>query len=402
MLKIFFNPNNNGVFKMKKLLQSFFIVFLLFSSAEAQLITIDAQRDAFYDGLTGPDDGKIFFPSRCYLSDVGPGPENGNEDLSGIVWSCWEYPYLYYYAEITDDTILCNNDAFAGSNWSNDKIEIKYDPDPTMADVSGGVVQVGLSALDSVATNGLPPAQLLGAVDNINQDNELQLPNGTLYVSTTDDFARRKTDDGYILEFRIHLDYINKGGRNLPIDVIDNGVPFGATINIADNDSISRRDMLQWSAGHIDQAWSFPRYQGSVTLLGDNKIKYEAISPNDPNIVNDSAQAWYYNPFSSIEPNPISNIPGDFNLLQNYPNPFNPSTVIRYVLDKSDNVSLTIYNVVGDVVRNLLSDQSHSAGTYEVKWDAKDNKGIAVSSGVYFFQIKQGPNIVTRKMILMR
>jgi hypothetical protein len=384
---------------MKKLLFSSFFALLLFSSASAQLITIDAERDAFYDQLTGPDDGKIFIPARCYLEDVSPGgplggPEGGDADLSGTVWSCWEYPYLYFYTEIKDDTVIVNNATSSGSQWQNDKIELKIDPDPTQADVSTGVIQAGITALDST------DAEAPTAVDNLTQDNELQLADGTLYVPTPEDYARRMTDDGYVLEFRIHMDYLNKGTRFFPAP--EEGLVFGMTINIADNDSAARRDMLQWSAGHADQAWSFPRYQGSVTLLADNKIKYEAISPNDPTIINENAQDWYYTPFDFVDERQIGDVPVAFNLMQNYPNPFNPTTVIRYDLEKETTLSLTVYNIAGEAVRYLISNQPRRVGSHELVWDGTDEKGIQLPSGVYFYQIKSNSAIVTKKMILLR
>jgi len=388
---------------MKKLIHSLLFLFLLIGTANAQLITIDGDRDAFYDGLTGPDDGKIFMPSDCWLRDVSSAPpEGGNADLSAVVWACWEYPYLYFYAEINDDTIRVNNSSSSGSQWSNDKIELKIDPDPTLPDVSTGAMQMGVTALDTIPTNGLPAAEDPAAVDNLDQDNELQLPDGTLYAPIPEDFARRILPGGYAVEFRIHLDYLNKNDRQLPAP--EEGLVFGATINVADNDLTARTHMLQWSAGHEDEAWSFPRYQGSVTLLAENKLKFEAVSPNvgQDTIINENAQEWYYNPFDFVEDKQISTVPAKFELMQNYPNPFNPSTVIRYSLQKEDVVSITIYNITGEVVRNLLSNQSKSPGTYEVVWDAKDNNDMHVNSGVYFYQLKSGTGIMTRKMIIVQ
>ena len=387
---------------MKNLLlfSTIFVLFLI-GSATAQLIKIDGQKDAFYDQLTGPDDGKLYMPAACYIPSIGPYPSGGNADISGIIWTCWDNQYLYYYAEVTDDTVIDNNASSSGSQWSNDKIEVKYDPDPSLPDEQTGAIQTGLSALDTIPTNGLPAAEAKGAVDNIDQDGELHNYDfgDSVWHATRDDFARRKLDHGYALEWRIPFNFLNKGDRLFPGAAA--GTVFGTTINIADNDSVSRTDLLQWSAGHVDEAWSYPRLQGQIQLLADNKVSYVATSPLDPSIVNDSAQAWYYQPFTDVK-EPNNSIPGRFSLLQNYPNPFNPSTNIGYNLGKTENVTLIIYNITGEEVKTLVPNVIQGAGNYHVTWNGKDNNGREVSSGVYFYRLKYGTEMVTKKMMLLR
>jgi len=88
-------------------------------------------------------------------------------------------------------------------------------------------------------------------------------------------------------------------------------------------------------------------------------------------------------------------------LSQNYPNPFNLATTIRYQLPKESEVSLKIYNILGQEVRTLV-DQVQRASTYAVNWNGKDNKGRDVASGLYFYRIQVGHFKQTQKMILMR
>ncbi len=88
-------------------------------------------------------------------------------------------------------------------------------------------------------------------------------------------------------------------------------------------------------------------------------------------------------------------------LQQNSPNPFNPETEIRFVLKKPGTVKLTIYNLLGEEVRDLLS-ASLTPGTYTVRWDAKDNKGLNAGSGIYFYQLRADQVIETRRMVLLR
>lgn len=94
-------------------------------------------------------------------------------------------------------------------------------------------------------------------------------------------------------------------------------------------------------------------------------------------------------------------IPSKFFLSQNFPNPFNPETNFNYHLPNPVNVSLKIYNILGQEIRTLVN-QFQQAGTYAVRWDGKDNYGKAVSSGVYLYSINAGLINVTKKMMVVR
>ena len=91
--------------------------------------------------------------------------------------------------------------------------------------------------------------------------------------------------------------------------------------------------------------------------------------------------------------------PDHFELLQNYPNPFNPSTSIRYNLPQAADVSLTIYNTLGQPVRTLVHARQ-GGGAYEVRWDGRDADGRGVGAGVYLYQIETESWRQTRKMVL--
>lgn len=94
--------------------------------------------------------------------------------------------------------------------------------------------------------------------------------------------------------------------------------------------------------------------------------------------------------------------PDEFSLTQNYPNPFNPTTQINYALPRSSQVTLTIFNVLGRKVRELVRKRRQPAGIHTVEWDGKDDSGTAVASGVYLYRIKAGDFVKSRKMILVR
>ncbi|MCI0694086.1 T9SS type A sorting domain-containing protein, partial [candidate division KSB1 bacterium] len=92
-----------------------------------------------------------------------------------------------------------------------------------------------------------------------------------------------------------------------------------------------------------------------------------------------------------------ANAPVKFLLSQNYPNPFNPSTTIRFELAKNSPVTLKIYNTVGQLVATLLDAKPFTPGKYTVSFDAGN-----LTSGVYFYQIKAGNVVETKKMLLVR
>ncbi len=94
-------------------------------------------------------------------------------------------------------------------------------------------------------------------------------------------------------------------------------------------------------------------------------------------------------------------IPSEFVLRQNFPNPFNPSTQIFYSLAEATEVELTIYNVTGQKVRTLVN-EFQTAGQKSNVWNALDDRRTAVSSGVYFLQLRAGVFQEMKKMILMR
>ncbi|MFH2050818.1 MAG: T9SS type A sorting domain-containing protein, partial [bacterium] len=105
--------------------------------------------------------------------------------------------------------------------------------------------------------------------------------------------------------------------------------------------------------------------------------------------------------FSAGEANPpgfqfFETVPDKFTLFSNYPNPFNPTTTIRYDIPKASQVTLTIYNMNGQVVDKLVN-QKQEPGFYSVNWDARN-----VSSGVYFYQIQADSYVKTQKMVLIK
>jgi hypothetical protein len=94
-------------------------------------------------------------------------------------------------------------------------------------------------------------------------------------------------------------------------------------------------------------------------------------------------------------------LPEDFTLNQNYPNPFNPTTTISFRLKSRSEVTLSIYNILGEKVVDLLR-RDFPAGTYEIIWNGRDKENGEVASGLYFYRLTASGQSLTKKMILLK
>lgn len=149
-------------------------------------------------------------------------------------------------------------------------------------------------------------------------------------------------------------------------------------------------------------------YKEDATL--DNKTVFLGF---DPLSINSAPYAWW----SAYPASPMAktiewfgeltgifeteNVVNKYQLNQNYPNPFNPTTSISYSIPRDEFVRLTVYNMLGQKVRTLVSSRQ-VAKSYRVTWDGTDDNGLDVPSGVYFYNIQAGSFVSTKKMILMK
>jgi len=348
-------------------------------------VAIDAEKDAFYSELTGPSNGLVFMPYLCYLRDIGT-PPTDNADLSAKVWFSYDADYLYCYAEVKDDIVAATNT----ERFQNDCLELKFDPDPN----SGTNTKTSNCR---ITAKGADNAEEPTGVDNLNGSGHLEDVEGTDYVVSESDYARRLTDDGYVLEFRVPFDYINEPEDNRFMVERTVGNKFGMAINIGDNDGTTREHMIQWSAGHTDGAHSYPALCGTATFMDNHVLKLEAVGPRpqDTVVVNPNAEEWYTkDPTAGIKGQPP--VAESFNLLTNYPNPFNPSTTIKFSVPKTAFVTLKIHNTLGQEVARLVA-QRLNEGVYTVNWNAAE-----FPSGIYIVRMVAGDLINTSKMVLLK
>jgi hypothetical protein len=137
--------------------------------------------------------------------------------------------------------------------------------------------------------------------------------------------------------------------------------------------------------GGSDSLITIDTLTGIATKLGSlntNGLLAIAMSPVKP-------------PVSVNEPNNISSIK-EFYIAQNYPNPFNPTTTISYQIPELSFVTLKVYDILGNEIKTLVKEEK-SIGNYQIGFNASN-----LSSGVYFYQLRAGDFIETKKMVLLR
>jgi len=121
-------------------------------------------------------------------------------------------------------------------------------------------------------------------------------------------------------------------------------------------------------------------------------------APGDPSLVTNPGDA-------SSKPNPTSvhNLatPLYFELHNNYPNPFNPTTNISFTLTEGSNVRVDIYNSLGGLVKSITNSY-FNPGTFNFTWNAQDNNGFNVESGVYYYRVSLDNYSETKQMVLLK
>jgi hypothetical protein len=160
----------------------------------------------------------------------------------------------------------------------------------------------------------------------------------------------------------------------------------GAEVNIALDSQIIFMGVTDQN-GHcfIDIALDYDA-EYSVAIIKDNHtIAYKKFIPSISLGVDDDPR----------------NLPGKFCLSQNFPNPFNPTTTIGYSLPTRADVTLTIYNILGQTIKTF-DIKEQAAGDYSIEWDGTDNAAQELASGIYFYRLTAENFTETKKMVLLR
>ncbi|MFA5033188.1 MAG: FlgD immunoglobulin-like domain containing protein [bacterium] len=140
--------------------------------------------------------------------------------------------------------------------------------------------------------------------------------------------------------------------------------------------------------------WNIPSNQTSSNLYN---IKIS--SSKDTSICGRNYNCFTIYPAAVVE-EPVNKMPFVFKLFRNYPNPITSGTYIEYTLPENTMVSLDIYDVNGELVRNLTAG-NQEPGFHKVYWDGQDNNGQKVSNGTYFYRMGAGSFKTTQKLTVL-
>ena len=145
---------------------------------------------------------------------------------------------------------------------------------------------------------------------------------------------------------------------------------------------------------------SMTRYpDGNIDVL-DNYVLHLEVNDSKESSANLTVDGQESIQVSAID-HDISELPKSFKLYSNFPNPFNPATTIKFAIPKHTMVNLTIYNMLGQKVAELMNKEC-SAGIYEAQWNGRNSDGETAPTGIYLYSIKADGFRKTYKMILMK
>lgn len=202
--------------------------------------------------------------------------------------------------------------------------------------------------------------------------------------------------------------------HNFVKGVSGSDIASGKLFNTAINSSQPNRDALTVSTAAVGLGYG-PGGTFSPALVYNEGTNFKVVasgfslegignpngtpSLNDLDLLLSEIKDWFNGTVSS--PDFSNPTPNSFAVSQNYPNPFNPSTKIDFSLPLNDEVSVTIFNLKGEKVNEILN-ANLSQGSHSVVWDGKDLNGNLVSSGTYFYKVETSKFTETRKMILLK
>jgi hypothetical protein len=251
----------------------------------------------------------------------------------------WDDENLYVWVNVNDDSIN------PGTDWQNDSVEFYFDGDNSKTPGDYDAFDDSQVRFNFGETT---PA-------------EVNFGGGKTWGGTTSDnweYIFVETEVGYNLELKIPL-------ADIRLD-IGPDLEFGFDIQLNDADETTRDMVYRWWTDD-DNAWQDASLFGTAMFV-------EGGTAVDPDIGHAT----------------------NFSLSQNYPNPFNPETSIQYSVGSESMVRLTVYDLLGNQVAELVHEQQ-PAGQYTAVFD-----GSGLASGMYFYRLQTGDKIITRKMTLLQ
>ena len=274
----------------------------------------------------------------------------------------------------------------------------------------------GVEDVDCFAEDGTEGIEIWGNCYSIENTLSLELSNSGIDGAISPEIGRL-----------INLTYLNLENNQLsgeipPVSVINDG-SIGMTGTMGSQITLDGSASYDLDGTIIDYSWSQLPFvdqgifnltnESIVTFTVPSNIDIDTVQSDIPigciiqlTVTDDVGNAHMSQLVIEVTDDELglsdaTNTPEKFKLNQNYPNPFNPVTSLNYNLPKDTYVSIIIYDMLGNVINNLV-ENNQSSGFKSVQWNATNNQGEPVSAGVYLYSIEAGNFRQTKKMILLK
>ena len=251
-----------------------------------------------------------------------------------------------------------------------------------------------INSIPEIKTSGTYTLNALGGSDTLNVAYKIKSPNSSKeyfmieYRNKALPFETNIPSSGVII-YRVNTAADGKGNADYP-DVPDEVYIYRPGGSKAANGTLESADFTQDSSRTVFNDKSNPSCvlsDGSAGGINISDIK-----------INGATASFTYTASGKVAVEESKSLPSAFSLEQNYPNPFNPTTVINYKIASSGNVSLKIYDMLGREISTLVNEYLQP-GNYSTQF-ATTRKQL--SSGIYFYTLKAGSFVETRKMLLVK
>ena len=245
---------------------------------------------------------------------------------------------------------------------------------------------------------------------DVDQDGSPNIFVGSGYPRTVTSTEFAGTDPSDPSGYTTSLVYAGENDLLTNITVVDSGGVVNTTYG--NTGAFASKVQAEWNGDGIDFD-SDGNYEVFVSFQGGADSIYTTTYTHDGSnwdttvtaVANDRNWAGLLLEYSegTVGVDPITYVtPNDYKLFSNYPNPFNPSTMIEYQLPLNKNVTVKVYNLMGQSIRTLVSNEFKNAGRHSVQWNGLNNAGRKVASGVYIYSLEWGNFKKTNRMMLLK
>ncbi len=334
-----------------------------------------------------------------YLSRITDLDNDGNKE---VLFVAWEFFRVIIYEAVLADVYLLQSDFYVTNQATHF--------------CGGGAFEANL---DGDNTNELYFVTTQSYSANIPYED------GQMYVLTNNgDIGQANFTDNVHWLYSFPSSSFGYDLRGLIVGNADSPMyanPDGPDIYIAGGRSGNIYD-FEYQGGDItdpenyllDTLWSAPDYGNPTSWFRPSKVVtgyFDDDSLGDILIASMDYDNFYaphlvwiehdYEEVISIDDEDNAVMPGNIEISAIYPNPFNPTTRIEYKLPKSENVQIAVFNVNGKMVKQLANGYQNN-GLHSIRWNAKNDLGQPVPSGVYFITIQSEHNLISQKLLLIK